>query len=256
MMARIVTGLILASAAICLVLFGPQWAITAALGLVMAAASYELILMTDARRRDQGVLVAVAVFAITLSHLQDTDVLPWIVMLALLLSGLYVLWRLDPIETVAPRLLGMWGAGVYMATAGWFAAELSTDRAALMMTFLVVWAGDTGAYFTGRLFGRHKLYPAVSPNKTIEGSLGGVAAGIAGALLIWWLMMPERPIVDIIWVAGVGNVIAQAGDLVESALKRSCGVKDSGALLPGHGGVFDRMDSFIFVAPFFALALV
>ena len=256
MMARIITGLILASGAVSLVLFGPQWALTAALGVVMAAASYELITMMGTQHKLDALLVAAWVLCVTLSQPFASAALPWVVMAGLLMTGLYVLWRLEPIESVGLRLMGMWGAALYLGAAGWFAAELATDRASLMAAFLVVWAGDTGAYFTGRAFGRHKLYPAVSPNKTIEGSLGGVVAGVAGALAIWWLMMPERAMLDIVWVAALGNVIAQAGDLVESALKRAADVKDSGSLLPGHGGVFDRMDSFIFVAPFFALTLV
>ena len=154
------------------------------------------------------------------------------------------------------RLLGLWGSLLYLGGSGVFAVALVADRGALMMGLFIVWAGDTGAYFAGRTLGKHKLYPLVSPKKTIEGSLGGVLGSVGGALLAWTWLAPERAVWVVVAVAVVGNIIAASGDLVESALKRAAGVKASGAILPGHGGFFDRMDAFIFAAPFFALALL
>jgi len=125
----------------------------------------------------------------------------------------------------------------------------------------VVWAGDTAALYIGRAWGRHKLAPTLSPNKTWEGALGSVAGSllVTGLLLglahlfstVWdkvWLSYPE----DLSYwltMAVVINVAAQIGDLAESALKRSAGVKDSGSLLPGHGGVLDRIDALLIAAP-------
>jgi len=118
----------------------------------------------------------------------------------------------------------------------------------LALAVFVTWASDTAAYFTGRAAGRHKLCPDLSPGKTVEGAVGGLGgavivggfAGVGLAGLSLWAAM----------VLGlVTGVAAQAGDLVESALKRFCGVKDSGHLLPGHGGVLDRFDSLLFSAP-------
>jgi len=132
-----------------------------------------------------------------------------------------------------------------------------------LLAFLlcVVWAGDTAALYVGRALGRHKMAPTLSPNKTWEGALGSVAGSLlaTGVLLglahlfaaQWdkaWLSYPES-----VWywltLAVVVNVAAQVGDLAESALKRSAGVKDSGTILPGHGGVLDRIDALLLAAP-------
>ncbi len=109
----------------------------------------------------------------------------------------------------------------------------------------VIWAGDTGAYFVGRKFGRRKLWPAISPNKTVEGSAGGLIL----AVIIGLPIASTIPSLDRLAALGFILLIAvagQLGDLVESAIKRTTGVKDSGGLLPGHGGVLDRFDSLLF----------
>jgi phosphatidate cytidylyltransferase len=119
----------------------------------------------------------------------------------------------------------------------------------LTLCFALVMAGDTGAYYVGRLIGRHKLAPYVSPGKTVEGSLGGLAASLLAAAVSKATFFPDLP-----WGHGVGlaviiNVIGQTGDLIESMLKRGSAVKDAAALLPGHGGMLDRLDSIIFNGP-------
>jgi len=117
----------------------------------------------------------------------------------------------------------------------------------LLFALVITWAGDTGAYFAGRAFGQHLLAPHLSPKKTWEGSLAGLAASIiAGVLFRRWL---HAPMAYLIGMAVVGNIAGQIGDLLESAYKRSAGVKDSGSLLPGHGGVLDRIDALILAIP-------
>jgi phosphatidate cytidylyltransferase len=113
----------------------------------------------------------------------------------------------------------------------------------------VVYAGDTGAYYIGSYFGRHKLCPAISPGKTIEGAVGGLAANVGVGALIKSFFMPQFSWgLSILFFILVG-MAGQAGDLFESELKRSGGVKDSGTIFPGHGGVLDRIDSLLFAAP-------
>jgi phosphatidate cytidylyltransferase len=119
--------------------------------------------------------------------------------------------------------------------------------AILLFVLVITWVGDTAAYFVGRAIGKRKLAPALSPKKTWEGTI----ASILGALLVAlafskWLNVP---LPHLLAMAAVGNVAGQAGDLLESAYKRSAGVKDSGALLPGHGGVLDRIDALILAIP-------
>ncbi len=117
----------------------------------------------------------------------------------------------------------------------------------LMFALVTTWVGDTAAYFVGRAIGKHKLAPVLSPKKTWEGSI----ASILGALIVAfgfskWINVP---LMHLLAMALVGNVAGQAGDLLESAYKRSAGVKDSGTLLPGHGGVLDRIDALILAIP-------
>ena len=130
----------------------------------------------------------------------------------------------------------------------------------LLFLFCVVWAGDIAALYVGRYLGRRKMAPGLSPKKTWEGAVGSVAAGVlvAGGLLAlaYWLQTLNSVAIsysDSIWfwlvIAVVVNVAAQVGDLAESALKRSAGVKDSGTLLPGHGGMLDRIDALLLAAP-------
>jgi len=115
--------------------------------------------------------------------------------------------------------------------------------------FLVVFASDIGAYLAGRALGKHKLAPAISPGKTIEGLIGGLlAAAAAGALATWWFF-PELPYQASIPLAIVLAAVGVLGDLTESAMKRGAGAKDAATILPGHGGFLDRLDSLLFGAP-------
>lgn len=120
----------------------------------------------------------------------------------------------------------------------------------LFIALATAFLSDTMAYFAGRAFGKHKLYPEVSPNKTKEGALGGLLGGalaMTGFGSLW--LLPEIPIAHAVALGLVGSALGQIGDLVESMLKRTYGVKDSGAVIPGHGGLLDRTDALLFVAP-------
>jgi phosphatidate cytidylyltransferase len=119
----------------------------------------------------------------------------------------------------------------------------------LLVIMLIVMTNDSAAYYTGCAFGKHRLYPLVSPKKSIEGALGGVIGSICGTLLAKFTFFPQLPLADALVTAVVIGILGQTGDLFESLLKRSFGVKDSGSIIPGHGGVLDRMDSIIFAAP-------
>lgn len=120
----------------------------------------------------------------------------------------------------------------------------------LTVTLCMAFFSDTVAYLAGRAFGRHKLYPAVSPGKTWEGAAGGVVGSCLASIGLgtFWLL-PALPLGHALVLGIVASICGQAGDLAESMLKRSFGVKDSGKLLPGHGGVLDRVDGLLFVAP-------
>lgn len=121
----------------------------------------------------------------------------------------------------------------------------------IFFVVLVTWAGDTGAYYVGMSMGRHKLAPTISPNKTIEGFVGGLVFAIMAAFASREWFLPSFTTGDCIGTGLLLTVAGVTGDLAESALKRGAGVKDSGALLPGHGGILDRLDSLLFTAPVF-----
>jgi len=120
----------------------------------------------------------------------------------------------------------------------------------ILLLFAIIWMGETAAYYAGRAIGRHPLAPEVSPKKTVEGAIAGligsVAVGAAGG--VWFL---DKPWLNVIGISAVTAVAGQLGDLAESVLKRSAGVKDSSSILPGHGGILDRLDSLFFAAPVF-----
>jgi phosphatidate cytidylyltransferase len=154
------------------------------------------------------------------------------------------------IALTLPYLLTIVQAGAYYTMRrDSITAPLGLDLGAwLMLTvLLVIWAGDTGAYFVGRAVGRHKMAPEISPNKTWEGAAGGFAASWAiGAGMLWPLGLP--PVLWLLFGPVVG-IAGQIGDLVESGIKRELGIKDFGSIIPGHGGVLDRFDSLLFAAP-------
>ena len=120
----------------------------------------------------------------------------------------------------------------------------------LFLALALAFLSDTMAYFAGRAFGKHKLYEAVSPKKTVEGGIGGLLGGVIAMVGMgsYWLA-PQIPVSHAIVLGLVGSALGQIGDLVESMIKRTFGVKDSGAILPGHGGMLDRVDGLLFVAP-------
>ncbi|MER1956019.1 MAG: phosphatidate cytidylyltransferase [Solibacillus sp.] len=119
----------------------------------------------------------------------------------------------------------------------------------VIFILLVVWTTDSGAYFVGRKLGKHKLWPEISPKKTIEGSIGGVVIAVIFAVLMQLIYPFASSWTLLIVVTIIASIIGQMGDLVESAIKRHYGVKDSGTILPGHGGILDRFDSLLFAVP-------
>jgi phosphatidate cytidylyltransferase len=141
--------------------------------------------------------------------------------------------------------------GAFYAFAPWrFAVDLRLESVHwLFFATALNWAGDSTAYYVGRAFGKHKLAPIVSPKKTWEGAAGSIAGSLLFGLLYMGHFMPKVPLWEIAVLAVIGNAAGQLGDLAESAMKRGAGVKDSGNLLPGHGGMLDRVDSSLFALP-------
>ncbi len=174
---------------------------------------------------------------------------------AVLGPGLYYLFRFGDMNTVARRMaattFGIVYAGLLLITAAELKRDIGGTEGGHMIVFVlvVVWLGDTGAYFAGRFLGKSKLYEAVSPKKTWAGAFGGLGGSLVGGLLMKAFFLDGLSWVDVVLLALPGAALAQMGDLAESLIKRSTGVKDSGAILPGHGGILDRIDAVLYFAP-------
>lgn len=151
----------------------------------------------------------------------------------------------EPMETAGARMAWLVATPLY---AGGLIATLpllhqrEMGGSWVVLAMALAWAGDTGAYSVGRLFGKHKLAPAVSPQKTVEGALGGLAGSALGALVVQQTLLPSLPLLHVVPLAIVAGAAGQMGDLTISLLKRSANVKDTGWVVPGHGGLLDRID--------------
>jgi phosphatidate cytidylyltransferase len=268
-MKRILTALILIPLVLLLVFMGPGWLFTTAVAAVAALAAWEFLgLAEKAGATPPRIAVVLAILALFASNLkwpiQNPATLGTLGILSLGLLVYCTFFRpVDQIMAdVSASIFCLFYIGFTLLVLPALRENPEGNGHALV-TFLlcVVWAGDTAALYIGRAWGRHKLAPTISPNKTWEGTLGSMAGSLlaTGALLglsqllqmwdvaglsysgeVWWYWLG---------LAVVVNVAAQVGDLAESALKRSAGVKDSGSLLPGHGGVLDRIDALLIAAP-------
>ncbi len=175
--------------------------------------------------------------------------------LAVVVPALYFLFRFRDIPSVAGRITATITGIIYAGFLLTFLAKLKLvdprrDADTVVLVLLVAWIADTGGYFAGRFLGKAKLYEAVSPKKTWAGAWGGIAGSILGVAVLKLVHADWLTWVDVFAIAIPGGILGQLGDLAESLIKRSVGVKDSGALLPGHGGMLDRIDAVLFIAPY------
>lgn len=254
---RLITVAIAGPLLLGLLFYGPVWGWALLVVAASGLAGHELLGMThrgDAVARGLGVLLvmlmATAVYLGTeqpLALLGATLVVP-------IVAALLPLWRLGELSTAAFRMVAGIAAPFYVGGLVATVALLRKDLGDLgphfvFLTLTIAWMGDTGGYTFGRLFGKHKLYEAVSPKKTREGFLGSVLFAAGATVVASLTYLPALPLAHGLVLGLVGGALGQCGDLAESLLKRSTGVKDSGALLPGHGGILDRIDALMVVAP-------
>lgn len=259
MTARIVTGLILAAVVIWVVLDGPYPILVLLIGAAVWLALREFYLLPGDLLKGGDRVAGLLAGAALLASVGAPNFRPAF-SLAIFGAGIAallirVLLSPHPIERAGPRASVLIAGLTYVAALGASAIyigrpEHEEGRMVLLVVAAVTWLGDTFAFFGGKLFGHHALYPAVSPKKTWEGAFFGLLGSVLGAQAVRLLFWPNAEARDLLIFALVGGALGQAGDLVESVFKRSAGVKDSGSLLPGHGGVLDRIDAFLFVAPF------
>ena len=252
-MKRIITGLVAAAAWLALLYFQSFslfWLVLSGLSLVAAHEFFAICLPQEGGHL-RPLLIPVAVLPVLAAWLQRPD-LVFIAFIAvtILLAILTVVSadRLkNPFDFLLKASFGTMYTGLFSAHLVLLMAAPAGAKWLLFLTTITA-ASDTGAYFTGKSFGRHKLCPTISPKKTVEGFVGGLICGTAGAMLVALFLLDGINIFLIsaaLFLAALGVV----GDLVESLLKRSAGVKDSGHILPGHGGILDRVDSLLLTAP-------
>jgi phosphatidate cytidylyltransferase len=217
----------------------------------LALTEYTGMMLASAPRGLRAVIVAVGVGLGAAIYLRPELAFVW-VLGAVVATSAAVLRAPGEISGAGARL-GTAGFGVvYLGALPVSLALLHRDAANgslwVCAAIAVTFGNDTGAYFAGRAFGRHKLYPTISPAKTVEGAVGGLVASVALMLAGHFTVAPMLTITDCLAVGVPAAVLGPIGDLVESMLKRAAGVKDSGRLLPGHGGMLDRIDALLFVS--------
>ncbi|MFO7773722.1 MAG: phosphatidate cytidylyltransferase [Dehalococcoidia bacterium] len=253
---RVITAVVGVPLVIVAIWFGGPW-FSLFIAAAALAGTYEFYRMARFDRREPllylGLLWALALVLSPHYHHRSPDVLPITITAVMLISLIWLLRR--PSREGA---FGNWAWTIVGALyVGWMLSfwlnlrGLEDGRNWVYLAMLTIFANDTGAFFIGRARGRHKLAPAMSPAKTWEGAIGGLISAIVGAMVIAIILDVISPYTFEYWqIVGLGFLVglfAQLGDLVESLLKRNMGVKESGNLLPGHGGILDRFDSIIFV---------
>lgn len=234
-----------------LLLVAPEPAFALAVIALLAAATFEMTHAAEPHAPLTYTLGAAAATAAFVAVARTTPQVPLGMLLGVTFAttGLLLL----PVSRLAGAAGGWWlGAVLYVAVPGAhfvLARNFIDGREWLLVLLAITFATDTGAYACGRLLGRHRLAPAISPNKTVEGAVGGLAAGAAAAIGVPILLGVATRMPGPVLLALAVPVAAMAGDLLESALKRRLGVKDMSALLPGHGGLLDRLDSLLLAGP-------
>jgi len=189
------------------------------------------------------------------AHRVAADGAALIVAAAVVAPGIYYLFRFRDMPSVASRWAATVAGILYCGFLPTFLTKLKLSNGArggdaVLIVLLIAWVADTGGYFAGRFLGRTKLYEAVSPKKTWAGAWGGLLGSVLGVVVLKLGFATWLTWIDVFALAIPGGVLGQIGDLTESMIKRSVGVKDSGALLPGHGGILDRIDAVLFIAPY------
>lgn len=253
---RLLTAAVAAPLILLLLYYGPLWGWIAFLAVATAIGAFELFGMThegDRVAQLLNVLLTEAMFFALVLFRTDAKLLVAAVLLLPIAAVLVALARLGSIETAALRLMASVFGPLYLG--GGLATIVLLKKEGgdagpgfIVLALMLSWLSDTGAYFAGRFLGKHKLYPAVSPKKTVEGSLGGLAGSVGGALLGSFFYLRSLPVPHAVALGLVAGALGQLGDLGESLLKRSVGVKDSGGIVPGHGGILDRVDALLVTA--------
>ena len=251
------TRLLTAAGALPLLIFligyAPEWGFSSAILVLTGVGLWEYFSLTRAQCSLSPVIGKLWGLLIALSMLAgDTRLVGAALSLGFILIFILSLRDRQPargIQTTSLYVLGVVYIGFLFPHVVWI--HRGPEGAEwVFFILLVAMLGDTGGYVVGRTWGRRKLLPHISPGKTIEGGVGSICGNGVAALIAWQSLLPNRAALELVALALLMGLLAQLGDLCESALKRACGAKDSGRFFPGHGGVLDRIDSLLFPVAF------
>jgi phosphatidate cytidylyltransferase len=251
---RVITALVLAPLVLLVILWAPHQLAVAVLTLLVLAGAWEWSAFPGFRRHSVRILyVAMISLGLGAAWLLGAERSEPVLYAAILWWVVALVWVAAAPSSVNRGTAAI--AGAFVLIPAWLALTRlhALNPKLLLFLLLLVVAADIGAYFAGRQFGRSKLAPKVSPGKTWEGVIGGLAAAAAMAFIgVQWLGKTAVPFMSLCAIVVVASIV---GDLTESLFKRHAGLKDSGNLLPGHGGVLDRVDSVTAAAPVFLVGL-
>jgi len=277
-MKRILTAIVFAAVVFALIFFGQLWMITLFAAIIAELAAYEYLKLAAVGAETHGAKLRIPLwwmtlgtalaFVVTLPNFPVEAQLPVLSALTLALFA-WNGFRSPLIQVLPDTAQGLFGL-IYIAYPLTLVPLIwkKEDGTALVVFLMVcVWAGDIAALYVGRAFGKHKLAPRLSPGKTWEGSAASIAGSVVAAFLVIYIgdvltshgnlvLHTSEPMWESLLLAAVLNVAAQLGDLLESAIKRGAGVKDSGTMLPGHGGMLDRIDALLLAAPVLWFVLI
>ena len=254
---RLLTAAVVVPLLLALLFVGPVWGFFVLVVFASAVGASELFGMThpgDRVAQGVGVLLTIAVSLVVYFYSHDSRALLTLLFAVPVIGVLLPLWRLGDIASAGFRTMSNVAAPFYIGGLLTTIALLRRDQGDVgphyvLMTLTFAWLGDTGGYFFGRFLGKTKLYEAVSPKKTRAGFVGSLVGSVVGALAASLGYLKSIPVTHAVALALVGGALGQLGDLVESLLKRSTGIKDSGWIVPGHGGLLDRIDALLIVSP-------
>lgn len=252
---RIITAIVALAIFLPIVLLGGI-PFTLAIYLIATVALYEILRMKQIRLLSiPGALALINLYIMLLPNQYENALIGWTghekitlvyVLVFMLLLYAVLVKNTFTFDDAAFVFFGM----MYIGIGFYYLIETRlVELIFVVFALLIVWLTDSGAYFTGRKFGKKKLWPEISPNKTVEGFYGGVIVAVIGAFILNAIYPFADNWINLLLVTIAASIIGQFGDLAESAIKRHYHVKDSGTLLPGHGGMLDRFDSLLFVVP-------
>jgi phosphatidate cytidylyltransferase len=252
--AREITSVIAAPIAIWIIGWSHEYVFDATVALIAILALHEFLSLGRAKGYELPSILCILIMLVIMAAfiLQELSVEFGMFSALLLIPASYVFSR-KPLEDSLPSSAIAVLATTYVGMLGGSLIRLRNDfpvgSKLVYFLLLVVWLGDTGAYYIGRNFGRHKLSPRISPKKTIEGLAGGIVSSVITAVVVHLTFFREFPLHHAIIAGVLLSFAGVIGDLAESMWKRSADVKDSGTLIPGHGGFLDRFDSIFFTTP-------